>query len=130
MFEHIRCRRRCGMIALDRRDRSDRARLHDGMGRNRSSDLLMGETYDQKRPGKKLLLQSAFLWFYFSINVGALLSQLAMPYLRDHYGYAIAFQFPAWLMLARSSWTAWSAGSWSRAIAAKFVMSISWLLKS
>src|SRR5207253_1851177 len=51
------------------------------------------------RPGKKLLLQSAFLWFYFSINVGALLSQLAMPYLRDHYGYAIAFQFPAWLMV-------------------------------
>src|SRR5580700_3571681 len=32
---------------------------------------LMGKTYDQKRPGQKALLTSAFLWFYFSINVGA-----------------------------------------------------------
>jgi POT family proton-dependent oligopeptide transporter len=61
---------------------------------------MMGETYDQKRPGKDLLRSSAFLWFYFSINVGALLSQLVMPYLRTEYGYALAFQFPAWLMVA------------------------------
>lgn len=60
---------------------------------------LMGETYDQKRPGKKLLRSSAFLWFYFSINVGALISQLALPKLRDEWGYALAFQFPAWLMV-------------------------------
>src|SRR5438876_2008068 len=26
---------------------------------------LMGKTYDQKRPGQKALLTSAFLWFYF-----------------------------------------------------------------
>lgn len=61
---------------------------------------MMGETYDQQRPGKKLLRSSAFLWFYFSINVGALISQFALPFLRDEYGYAVAFQFPAWLMVA------------------------------
>jgi POT family proton-dependent oligopeptide transporter len=60
---------------------------------------LMGQTYDQQRPGQERLRSAAFLWFYFSINIGALLSQLAMPELRDHFGYAIAFQFPAWLMV-------------------------------
>jgi POT family proton-dependent oligopeptide transporter len=44
---------------------------------------LMGKTYDQKRPGQKALLTSAFLWFYFSINVGAMLSQYALPQMRD-----------------------------------------------
>jgi POT family proton-dependent oligopeptide transporter len=45
---------------------------------------LMGKTYDQKRPGQKALLTSAFLWFYFSINIGAVLSQYALPQLRDN----------------------------------------------
>jgi POT family proton-dependent oligopeptide transporter len=61
---------------------------------------LMGQTYDQQRPGNERLRSAAFLWFYFSINIGALISQLAMPVLRTNYGYAIAFQFPAWLMVA------------------------------
>ena len=60
---------------------------------------LMGQTYDQQRPGNERLRSAAFLWFYFSINIGALISMLAMPELRDHSGYAVAFQFPAWLML-------------------------------
>jgi dipeptide/tripeptide permease len=60
---------------------------------------LMGQTYDEKRPGQHQLRSAAFLWFYFAINVGALLSTLALPYLRDRYGYAVAFQFPAWLMV-------------------------------
>jgi hypothetical protein len=37
---------------------------------------------------------------YFAINVGALISQVAMPELRDRYDYATAFLFPAWLMVA------------------------------
>ena len=60
---------------------------------------LMGLTYDQQRPGNERLRSSAFLWFYFAINVGAFLSQLTVPVLRNTYGYAIAFQFPAWLMV-------------------------------
>jgi POT family proton-dependent oligopeptide transporter len=46
---------------------------------------LMGMTYDQKRPGQKALMTSAFLWFYFSINVGATLSLYALPQLRDSF---------------------------------------------
>jgi POT family proton-dependent oligopeptide transporter len=60
---------------------------------------LLGQTYDQKRPGQELLRSSAFLWFYLAVNVGAFLSTLFMPSIRDEWGYAIAFQFPAWLMV-------------------------------
>jgi proton-dependent oligopeptide transporter, POT family len=61
---------------------------------------LLGQTYDQKRPGQEGLRSSAFLWFYLSINIGAFLSTLIMPILRVDYGYSVAFQFPAWLMVA------------------------------
>jgi POT family proton-dependent oligopeptide transporter len=73
---------------------------------------LMGRTYDEQRPGQEKLLSSAFLWFYFSINVGSLISTFALPAIRNWYAgdhpdaaqlqhaYAIAFQFPAWLMVA------------------------------
>src|SRR5207245_9597325 len=46
---------------------------------------LLGQTYDQKRPGKERLRTSAFLWFYLAINVGALISQLALPEIRERY---------------------------------------------
>src|SRR5262245_47138984 len=61
---------------------------------------LLGQTYDQQRPGQEQLLSSAFRWFYFSINVGALLSQFALPIVRSRFSYQAAFQFPAWLMIA------------------------------
>jgi POT family proton-dependent oligopeptide transporter len=91
---------------------------------------LMGLTYDQKRPGQAGLRSAAFLWFYFSINVGAMISLYALPEIRNwvafsHEGalnsgaaatathdlkdvshdslalaYKVAFQFPAWLMVA------------------------------
>lgn len=59
---------------------------------------LMGLTYDQQRPGQDQLRTSAFSWFYMSINIGAGISQLAMPWLRTNYGYQVAFLFPAGLM--------------------------------
>jgi POT family proton-dependent oligopeptide transporter len=59
---------------------------------------LMGLTYDQQRPGQEQLRTSAFSWFYMSINIGAALSQFSMPWLRDEYGYQVAFLFPAGLM--------------------------------
>jgi POT family proton-dependent oligopeptide transporter len=61
---------------------------------------LMGMTYDQERPGKDQLRGSAFLWFYFSINIGAFLSMLFLPIVRNHYGYQVAFAIPAALMAA------------------------------
>jgi dipeptide/tripeptide permease len=61
---------------------------------------LLGLTYDQDRPGQQRLLSSAFRWFYLAVNIGALISQFLMPILRNNYGYRLAFQFPAWLMVA------------------------------
>ena len=46
---------------------------------------LMGQTYDQKRPGQEQLRTAAFNWFYFSINVGALISMFCLPLVRNHY---------------------------------------------
>jgi dipeptide/tripeptide permease len=94
---------------------------------------LLGQTYDQKRPGQETLRAAAFNWFYLSINVGALISMLALPLVRNHHvmnnltpevralaeagalegkdvttfatpeilqeAYAVAFAFPAWLMV-------------------------------
>jgi solute carrier family 15 (oligopeptide transporter), member 1 len=59
---------------------------------------LMGLTYDQYRPGQKQLRSDAFAIFYFAINFGAAISQFAMPPIRTHYGYWVAFLFPAALM--------------------------------
>jgi POT family proton-dependent oligopeptide transporter len=70
---------------------------------------LMGMTYDQQRPGQTALRTSAFSWFYFSINIGAFISMLSLPLLRDalkgedgnlSFAYKITFQVPAWLMVA------------------------------
>jgi POT family proton-dependent oligopeptide transporter len=60
---------------------------------------LLGQTYDEQRPGQDGLRNSGFQWFYFAINVGALISMFAVPMIRDRQGYATAFQFPAWLMV-------------------------------
>jgi dipeptide/tripeptide permease len=59
---------------------------------------LMGQTYDQQRPGNEPLRASAFLWFYFAVNVGAFISLLALPIIRNKYGYQVAFLVPAAFM--------------------------------
>jgi dipeptide/tripeptide permease len=82
---------------------------------------LLGMTYDQLRPGQEYLRFKAFQYFYFSINVGALLSMFALPLVRDYIqgdqpkdltlqtaaqkasmslAYSVAFSIPAALMFA------------------------------
>jgi dipeptide/tripeptide permease len=65
---------------------------------------LMGLTYDQQRPGWSKLRSDAFALFYGSINIGAALTSFGVPWIRNYYGsdshaYAIAFLFPAVLMI-------------------------------
>jgi len=48
---------------------------------------LMELTYDQQRPGQPALANVRLLWFYFSINVGAFVSQLSLPYLRTYLAF-------------------------------------------
>jgi len=61
---------------------------------------LLGQTYDQQRPGKERLRTAAFNLFYLAINIGAVISQFGLPMVRDRWGYETAFRFPAWLMVA------------------------------
>ena len=61
---------------------------------------LMGITYDQQRPGQDKLRSNAFQYFYMSINIGAFMSQLIVPMVRDQTGsYLIAFMVPAFFMI-------------------------------
>src|SRR5947207_2184350 len=59
---------------------------------------LMGLTYDQQRPGQPRLRSSAFAYFYVAINIGAALGQIAVPEVKDRYGYQYAFLVPAVFM--------------------------------
>ena len=59
---------------------------------------LMGLTYDAQRPGQERLRSDAFAMFYGAINIGSAISTFAMPWIRENYGYRLAFLFPAGLM--------------------------------
>jgi POT family proton-dependent oligopeptide transporter len=54
---------------------------------------------DQFGASNSHLLQRVFGWFYFSINLGALVSSLMTPWLLDTYGATVAFGVPGILML-------------------------------
>ncbi|MDR0535917.1 MAG: POT family MFS transporter [Puniceicoccales bacterium] len=55
----------------------------------------MGDQFD---PGQKRLIERAFGAFYWCINLGSFFAFLAIPYVRDHHGYGIAFAIPGILM--------------------------------
>jgi POT family proton-dependent oligopeptide transporter len=54
---------------------------------------------DQFRPEQSALLQKAYGLFYWSINFGSFFSFLTIPWLKDEWGYRIAFGVPGILML-------------------------------
>jgi POT family proton-dependent oligopeptide transporter len=56
----------------------------------------LGDQFGRTNQG---LLARAFSWFYFSINLGAFVSTLAIPWLLQHYGSSVAFVVPGVLML-------------------------------
>ncbi|MCK5172314.1 MAG: MFS transporter, partial [Planctomycetes bacterium] len=50
---------------------------------------------DQFGKSNKTLMETVYFWFYFAINVGAVVSQFLTPILLDRYGARIAFGVPA-----------------------------------
>ncbi len=54
---------------------------------------------DQFRPEQSALLQKAYGLFYWSINFGSFFSFLVIPWLKDQWGYRLAFGVPGALML-------------------------------
>lgn len=57
---------------------------------------LMGLMYQKE--GKTHLMTQAFSWFYMAINIGAAITTFSLPFIRDHYGYSVAFMAPTILM--------------------------------
>jgi POT family proton-dependent oligopeptide transporter len=53
---------------------------------------------DQFSRTNEHLLGKVYNWFYFSINLGAFLAQMLIPYLRATYGPRVAFAVPGVLM--------------------------------
>jgi POT family proton-dependent oligopeptide transporter len=62
-----------------------------------NTSTLMGLIYEKEN--KTHLLTEAFSYFYAAINVGAALTSLSLPFLRDKYGYQFAFIFPTVFMV-------------------------------
>ena len=58
---------------------------------------LMGLMY--QKAGKSHLITQAFSWFYMAINIGATITTFSLPFVRDHYGYSVAFMAPTILMI-------------------------------
>jgi POT family proton-dependent oligopeptide transporter len=54
---------------------------------------------DQFKPEQSALLQKAYGLFYWSINFGSFFSFLTIPWLKEQWGYRIAFGVPGILML-------------------------------
>jgi len=54
---------------------------------------------DQFKPEQSAMLQKAYGLFYWSINFGSFFSFLVIPWLKDQWGYRIAFGVPGVLML-------------------------------
>jgi proton-dependent oligopeptide transporter, POT family len=57
---------------------------------------LMGKMYEEQ--GKSHLLSQAFSWFYMAINIGAASTMTSLPFIRDRYGYGVAFMAPTIMM--------------------------------
>ena len=53
---------------------------------------------DQFNVSNKHLINKVFLYFYFAINFGSVISTLAIPYLLETYGPQVAFGLPGLLM--------------------------------
>lgn len=71
-----------------------------------NTSTLMGAMYEEQK--KSFLLTEAFSYFYAAINIGSALSTLALPVVKNHWGFGPALMIPAALMAA--AFLAFAAG--------------------
>lgn len=69
-----------------------------GMGAGGIKPCVSAHVGDQFGGGNAHLLGKVYNWFYFSVNLGAFMSQLSIPWLRAHYGPRVAFAVPGVVM--------------------------------
>lgn len=56
------------------------------------------DQFDDTDPTERVKKGSFFNWFYFSINIGALISSSFLVYIQDNYGWALGFGIPTLFM--------------------------------
>lgn len=61
---------------------------------------------DQFGHTNRHMLERVYGWFYFSINLGAAISTVLTPWLRDTYGPSVAFAVPG-ILMALATWLFW-----------------------
>ncbi|HEY7089851.1 MAG TPA: MFS transporter [Tepidisphaeraceae bacterium] len=69
-----------------------------GMGAGGIKPCVSAHVGDQFSQTNEHLLGKVYNWFYFSINLGAFLAQMLIPFLRATYGPRVAFAVPGILM--------------------------------
>jgi proton-dependent oligopeptide transporter, POT family len=69
-----------------------------GMGAGGIKPCVSAHVGDQFSQTNEHLLGKVYNWFYFSINLGAFLAQMMIPYLRVKYGPQVAFGVPGIIM--------------------------------
>jgi POT family proton-dependent oligopeptide transporter len=63
-----------------------------------NTSTLMGAMYEEQK--KSALLTEAFSYFYAAINIGSAVSTIALPVVKNQWGYGPALMIPAALMAA------------------------------
>ena len=71
-----------------------------GMGAGGIKPCVSAHVGDQFGSRNEHLLGKVYNWFYFSVNLGAFLAQVSIPWLRAHYGPHVAFGVPGIVMAA------------------------------
>ncbi|GER28734.1 major facilitator superfamily protein [Striga asiatica] len=59
---------------------------------------LGADQFDDTDPGERVKKGSFFNWFYFSINIGALVSSSLIVWIQDKHGWGLGFGIPALFM--------------------------------
>ncbi|KAM0928120.1 hypothetical protein ACQ4PT_002282 [Festuca glaucescens] len=63
------------------------------------SSALGADQFDGADPGERVAKGSFFNWYYFSINIGSLLSTTVLVWVQDNIGWSVGFAIPTVLMV-------------------------------
>ena len=66
----------------------------------RQRRALGADQFDAADPVERVTKSSFFNWYYFSVNIGSLLSATLVVWVQDNIGWGVGFAIPTALMLS------------------------------